>query len=288
MLILKKYSKLPKRVKMVARFMLSLFWRLRHVFDKACSRKYKQIVICGYPRSGTSLLYNMFSASLRGFYFDEFESLAIGRMHRYGNYVTKSPVDIFNIGKLKGLNIYEKEVYVVVVIRDIRDVLTSMHPNVQNQYFIGYDHSWWPQNNSVSKWVYDAPGIIEIYSAITSSENHVGLKVIKVKYEEIVTNIDALQDNLEGELSLKFSRPLRSFYKNKSKLAYKYDGERKVEKEVLVLEDKPIDTSRLGKWRNKEHEQRIREQFTQCPELFDILIDDGYEKNRSWFDAYIL
>ena len=285
MLILKKYSRLPSIISIPLRVVMHWFWKIRFVFDKLRSKKYKQIVICGYPRSGTSLLYNMISASTKGFYYDEFESLSIERIHRYGNYITKSPVDIFNVGRLDELNIFNKEIYVVIVVRDIRDVITSKHPMLPDEFFIGHDHSWWPHKNDFSKWRYNGPGVIDINRAIKDSVNNRNINVIKVRYEQIVFDIDGLQKDLESQLNVRFSCPLRSFFKNKAKMAYAYEGDFEASDQSLVLEDKPINSSRAGKWKKPEYKTRICDQFTECPELFEILIDDGYEVDRSWFDA---
>ncbi len=261
------------------------FWRIRFVIDRLRSRYYKQIVICGYPRGGTSLLYNMVSASLPGFYFDEFESRAAERIHRYGNYATKAPTDIFELNKLPALNIYKKEIFVLVVVRDIRDVITSKHPNIPDEFFIGYDHSWWPRKDSHAAWQYDGSGVLEIHAAIEQSAAIEGITVIKVSYEEMINDPDGLQKKLEKNMGINFDYPIRDFHRNKAKLAYKYDDYQQ-RKSSLVFEDKPITGSRAGKWRKPEFRARIQQQFGSCPSLFEILIKDGYETERSWFDGY--
>jgi hypothetical protein len=286
LLILRKYSRLPSIVKGPFRLMLHWFWRIRYVIDRLCSRKFKQIVICGYPRGGTSLLYNMICTSVNGFYYDEFESLSIERIHRYGNYITKSPVDILNIAALGELNKFDKEIYVLIVVRDIRDVITSKHPMLPNEFFIGYDNSWWPSQNDFSRWVYDGPGVVDIDNAIKESEKNTGINIVKIKYEQIIFDVDGLQKDLESLMGISFARPMRLFFESKSKMAYKYEGQFKANDLSLVLEDKPINTSRAGKWKKPEYEKRVRDQFTKCPELFDILIRDGYEVDKLWFESY--
>ena len=47
-----------------------------------------------------------------------------------------------------------------------------------------------------------------------------------------------------------------------------------------------MDASRRGKWREAKHRDRIRQQFTLHPELFDMLIRCGYEKDRDWFASF--
>ena len=93
------------------------------------------------------MLYNMLGATLVGFRFEEFELPAIHRIHRLGNIASKYPLDVFNVGSLPKLNIHQKKLMVIVMIRDPRDLVTSRHPILPDRYFIGYDHSWWPQDD---------------------------------------------------------------------------------------------------------------------------------------------
>ena len=43
---------------------------------------------------------------------------------------------------------------------------------------------------------------------------------------------------------------------------------------------RPIDHSRIDSW--KKHPERVRQQFTECPALHDLVIKYGYEKDTSW------
>jgi hypothetical protein len=38
----------------------------------------------------------------------------------------------------------------------------------------------------------------------------------------------------------------------------------------------------IEKWR--DHADRIKQQFSECPELLDVLIKLGYEKDKSWIE----
>lgn len=277
---------MPEVLKVPVRFVLYVYWALRHVVDRLVSKQYKHIVICGYPRGGTSLLYNMLSVSLDGFSFDEFETRVLERLHRYGNYATKMPMDVFDLGKVDRLNKFGKDICAIVVMRDVRDVLTSRHPNVPDEYFIGYDHSWWPKNKDFTEWEYTAPGIGALHDAMEVSGSIQGIRLFKIKYEDLVADVDGAQKRLEAFLGVKFSRQIKDFYKDSSRMAYRYEGKYKAKDESLVMEDKSLVTSRAGKWRSEQYRERIFEQFTKHPALFDVLIKDGYEKDNLWFDVY--
>ena len=99
-------------------------------------------------------------------------------------------------------------------------------------------------------------------------------------------NTECVQRTLERILEIKFSRPIECFSDNASRMAYRYEGQFKAKESKFVMEDKPLASTRIGKWRDKVHAKRIIEQFTLYPELFDILVNDGYEKNNEWFELY--
>ncbi|MGH7505241.1 MAG: sulfotransferase domain-containing protein, partial [Longimicrobiales bacterium] len=102
----------------------------------------KQIIICGPPRSGTSLLYNMMATALPEFGRSPFETSAHEHIMKTQHYVSKRPLDILELHALPRRNVFAKELHVVVVVRDPRDVVTSIHPNVPHDYFIGWDASY--------------------------------------------------------------------------------------------------------------------------------------------------
>lgn len=265
------------------RNILHYYWFARNKTGALFGKNAKQIIICGYPRSGTSLLYNMISTSIKGFHCEPFEMEGIRRLHRSGNYVTKYPLDILSINELINNNKLDKKLYFIIVTRDIRDVITSRHPNLPDQYFIGYKHSWWPQDKNFSHWKYDAPGIEDIYSAITRYKNLNYINVMEIKYENLVKDPNKVQEQIKKFADVEFSGLFQDFYKRSDKHAYKYTGRFQAKDDTLVRENKQIDISRIAKWKNREHAEIIREQFSKYPELFDILINEGYEKDRDWF-----
>ena len=270
----------------IPRVIRTLYWDILYKYDRACnnSRK-KQIVICGYPRSGTSLLYNMLATSLPKYKRDQFEVFATERIHRYDNRITKSPMDIFNISDLHKSNKYGKRIYVIIVIRDLRDVIVSIHPNLPDQYFIGHDFSWWPQNKDFTKWKHDAPGIIGITNKIENILSSKKYNVKLVRYEDLVSVTDNIQNELQEFLSEKLQGSFLEYHKSKN-LPYKYEGKYKAQDSSYVMEDKPVVTARHGKWKEQKYKRRITEQFEQCPELFNILIQYKYENNNDWFSEY--
>ncbi|MEQ1855822.1 MAG: sulfotransferase domain-containing protein [Longimicrobiales bacterium] len=245
-------------------------------------RRYEQLVVCGYPRGGTSLLYNMLSATLPNFRFEEFEEPAIYRLHRLGNIASKYPLDVFNVSRLPDLNVHGKKLHVIAMLRDPRDVVTSRHPLLPDRYFIGHDNSWWPQDTEFREWKYNAPGVVDIFDELERLRGQSELHVEFVRYEDLVEDSDAVQARLADRLGLSFGGRFSDFYKHPGRMAYRYDGRMAPREASLVREDKPADRSRSGKWQGPEHRERILEQFRECPRLFELLRLHGYENDDGW------
>jgi hypothetical protein len=49
---------------------------------------------------------------------------------------------------------------------------------------------------------------------------------------------------------------------------------------------RPVDTASLNKWRDPQHEERIRTLLTEIPELPSVLVDEGYEPDTRWVERY--
>lgn len=269
-------EKLPRRA-------LHSYWRWRNQLNLRSGIRAKHIVICGCPRSGTSLLFNMVSASITGFRCEPFEKQAVQRLHRSGNYVTKFPLDVLQVSEILGSNKLEKDVYFIVLIRDVRDLVTSRHPLVPDQYFIGYRTSLWPGGRGFSHWEYNAPGIEAVYKAIRTCSARSDLNFLKVRYENLVGDSASVQKQIEEFAGITFSESFSDYHTRQRRHAYKYTGRYAARDASLVRESSQIDTSRISKWRDPRHADIIRSQFLQYPELFEILIEDGYEKDDDWF-----
>lgn len=261
-----------------------LYWSVLNKISNFLGRKSSHIVICGYPRSGTSLLYNMVSTFIAGFRCEEFEIEAARRLHRSGNFVTKFPLDVLSIDEIARNNKFKKSIYIIIVTRDIRDVITSRHPYLPDEYFIGYKNSWWPQDSEFKTWKYNAPGIEAIYKAMKTLPNDINLHITRIKYEDLVQDPRRIQEHIEQFIGIKFTGPFKDFHKWKDKHAYKYAGRYQAKDESLVRENKEIDASRVAKWKKRENFRILYDQFTFYPELFSILIEEGYENNKAWFD----
>ena len=72
------------------------------------------LVVCGFPRSGTSLLYNMLSATLEDFECQDFEVPARTRLTWAGHQASKNPLDIIDLVDLPSKNVLGKRLVVII------------------------------------------------------------------------------------------------------------------------------------------------------------------------------
>jgi len=272
---------------------LTAFDKLRFFISSNMSRllswggyKQKQLIVCGYPRSGTSLLYNMLSASLgSSFKFTEFEKYFMFLIHKLGNIASKAPLDVMHLGFLDQMNVNQKKLIILIVVRDIREIVTSRHPILPDRYFIGHDFSYWPKDQDFTEWDYVAPGVISISREI---RNALGRSdVLLVKYEDLVANPELVQKEISQKFSIVFQGSFRDYNKSGKELPYKYSGKYKAKDQSLVLEGGDV-VVKSPRWKKCEHRERILDQFQQCEELFDLLVEYGYEKDRSWFSEFLV
>ncbi len=93
-----------------------------------------------------------------------------------------------------------------------------------------------------------------------------------MKYEDLLSDPNRAQvrlfDYLEEAAVGKFSD-----FNEKSKTA--------TGMAVALNKIRAIDEENIKTW--KKHPIRIWSEFTENPNLFDILVDLGYEKDKSWF-----
>jgi hypothetical protein len=226
----------------------------------------------------------MLADCLESFNFDDFERTSVQTIRIYDNHASKSPLDIFEVRNLGGHNIHNKEVIVFVLIRDIRDIITSVHPNVPDDYFIGYEASYRVRGQFPNyEAIFDAPGIGEIFREIQYLRNSGDYKVDLIRYEELIGDPDRFQEALSRKYDLSFKESFVNFHLNSSKHGIKFEGQWKTLRPSLVRSDKEVTTAYIGRWKISKHRQRIIQQFTQHPELFMILREYGYEQNDDWF-----
>ena len=172
----------------------------------------KQIVICGFPRSGTSLLYNMLAVALPGLRARRFEASALGSIWRFEDRLSKLPLDVFRLAELAAsTTCTHKQLHVLVPLRDPRDLVTSVHPNVPDDYFIGWEASYRVGLGEAGGPSLAMPGI-RADPGRSRSRAGPGFDLIRVRYEDLVQDPDCVEERLASRRGVGFARALADFH----------------------------------------------------------------------------
>ena len=208
----------------------------------------KHIVVCGLPRSGSSMLYSMMRASGRDATYPPREIRAVHVIEEDGTFVTKRPLDVFDIDAIIKANVRDKDIRIVLVIRDPRSVLVSRHQAYPRQPYIGFDQSFYVPREGLS---YTNPGLLDRIRAISAVQKRTDLKVMTVRYEDLVADPEQLRIALSEFTGLPFDLPFSEFYKSDipERLSVALNGKR------------PIEASRVAAWKLPDNAARVVRQF---------------------------
>lgn len=247
-------------------------------FDYICccsARSNETIVaISGFPRSGTSLLFNMLVGSLPGYLNEGRESSFRGALLRRGSWVTKLPNDIFNIRKYVWCNPYQKKIIHIVMQRDPRDIITSVHAKFPEHYYVGYSRRVFQGNGSGLGRIYEEMKTIQLKTVGSAN-------IEFVKYEELIKNPAAFQKRLHQKYKINFRKDFSEYHLHQDALIYKRGDPR-----VFGAESNGVVLSSIGKWRNPKHFNRIKSEIKEHPEILSMVTGLGYEQDDAWFEEY--
>jgi hypothetical protein len=230
--------------------------------------RHKHFVVCGLPRSGSTLLYEMMRRSVLNIEFLEREQPAVQSISRPGTRITKRPKDIFDLDAIVQKNGEHKDLITVVTIRDPRSVVSSVHLSYPSQPFIGFDHSLFVQPKAVS---YTDPGLLAYASAIAAARGRTDMRMALVRYEDLVSRPEACRRQLAEAIGLDLREPFDGL-----------DGATVSERFANSLKGaRALDNARIDAW--KRAAARVVRQFRLAPALFNALEQWGYESDRAWF-----
>ena len=228
----------------------------------------KRIIICGMPRSGTSLLYTLMANAIEGVRFNEREVSALQIDYDDPVCLTKRPLDCFSLDQ-----IFQKfpgdDFRIIFSVRDPRDVICSVHKAVPFDYFIGFQNQYFSQPAKGLATLTN-PGLWSIFLQWMQIKDHPN--VITTRYEDLTSDPKGVAERL-GE----------------------FVGEDLTGKEFDLGDDtripnvmsralngvRPIDSKSVSIWR--KHPRRIWSEFTDHKNMHDIVTALGYEENPQWF-----
>ena len=250
------------------RLLTPLRRRLRHAYVRMAEEGWfglkplqTHVVICGFPRSGTTMLQLMFETAVADAkaFGRERSGLSVARYTwpgRHAVFLSKKPDDIFYVSDIRE---YYRElkttVRFVLSVRDPRAVLTSMH---------------------VSKPGYTVP--TEKWLAVDTHIRYQGQfpDVIVTEYRDAVEQPRLVQERLVAFTGLPLKGNFDDFHKD---VPQHFDTR-------ALNGVRPIDRVSLDKWRAPQHRERIQQILREIPDLPQRLVASGYEPDTSWVDEY--
>jgi hypothetical protein len=224
-------------------------------------RPARAVVICGFPRSGSTLLQLMLETSYPDSRHFGRERSALDVAHaipgRYSLIISKRPNDVFWLDEIRdAYSRRARQPCFILTTRDPRAIMTSKHAGRADGYYV-----------DVARW---RSMFEHIRYARRASD------VTVVDYAELVQSPAAVLQRLAAAIGEEPARPL-----DPSSAAVPEGFSTTALNGV-----RPIDTESLRKWRSAEHVDRIRQILAEVPEFPQLLIEEGYEPDTAWADAY--
>jgi glycosyltransferase involved in cell wall biosynthesis len=227
----------------------------------------KHVVVCGFPRAGSTLLQLMVQACIsdtdtfRGEIGALWAARHATRTRPY--MLTKLPCDVEQIVTIRAE--YARRTaqpLFVLTVRDPRAILTSCHK--------AYPDSW-GYYVSVQRW----RRVWELIRCYCHDPD-----VLLIRYEDLVCRPAHVQQMLEQFVGWTARHPFGRYHE----VAQQIRRDSMTEGALGGL--RPLDPSSLDKWRETKHAARVREVLCDLPELPGALVDLGYEQDADWATKY--
>lgn len=221
------------------------------------------VVVCGFPRSGSTLLQLMIEACVSDVrtYGRERRGTEAAKCYRRVSPImmTKRPSDIFTLDDLREFySQHSANVRFVLMTRDPRAVLTSIHHSNPGEYYVSADR--WRAIYSYWEWA-------------TSAED-----VVTVRYEDLICEPDRTQQILADFVGWEVCHPFADFH---NAVPEGFDTR-------ALNGVRKLDPKNTERWRNPEHHDRLVSLLSsELPELPQCLQDLKYESDDGWVSAYL-
>jgi hypothetical protein len=214
------------------------------------NRAMNHIHITGCGRSGTTLLMEMMRSCFRCDGPSHHETSILEVPPRgFSVYITKHPGEVSFLGPLLGA---DPDLHGIHIYRDPRSVICSVHAKAKDCYAVNF--SSWKKQQKLAEHPSRHP------------------RFLTVCYEKLVTNPDIVQGDIRQ--AFPFLEPKGSFSTFHERARPSFGA-------IQALNGlRVLDEARLEPWRY--HLPRVKEQLIRHPEMADMLIELGYETDRSW------
>lgn len=220
------------------------------------------LVMCGFPRSGSTLLQLMIESCVADVrtYGRERRGMEAAKCYRRTHPVmmTKRPSDIFTLHDLRAFyRDRPANVKFVLQIRDPRAILTSFHSSKPDEYYVPADR--WAGIYLYWKWAVQADD------------------VTVVRYEDLVAHPERVQQQLSEFLDWDVVHPFADFH---SVVPAGFDTR-------ALNGVRKLDPTNINRWQDPKYAPKlVRLLESELPGLPEYLIELGYETNTDWANAY--
>ncbi|WP_437201221.1 sulfotransferase domain-containing protein [Planctomicrobium sp. SH664] len=218
-------------------------------------------VMCGFPRSGTTLCQLMIESCIQNVQCFNKEEMGI-QVAKYVRkrqpYIfSKRPKDIFAIEELREYySNRSTNVRFILFTRDPRSVLTSKHHSDPDNYFVSAEN--WRAIWEHWQWAVQFPDVL----ALT--------------YENLVNHPDVVEQQIAEHTGWTVTHPFRDYMQH---VPRRFD--------TRALNGlRPLEKSNVSRWRQPQHHARIQSLLRELPELPERLIELGYERDAAWTKDY--
>ena len=148
----------------------------------------RHVIVCGYPRAGTTLFYSMLRYAIPHYQFFDVERPAMATRGP-GLICSKRPLDVFEGWKHR---LFIKNPVWIILVRDMRSMLCSRHTSVPDDYFIGWNHQYHVRKSG--RVSFTKPGILPVHKSIKKLSKRPQAHILR--YEDLLTDPDGQQDRL--------------------------------------------------------------------------------------------
>jgi hypothetical protein len=222
------------------------------------------VVICGFERSGSTLLQLMVQscvADIRTFSAEMSVAWVRDLLTNHPFLITKAPWDVFYLDEIRAqYSTRPAGVRVVLTVRDPRAILTSVHAKItggSDGYFL-----------NLTRWA-------SYYEHVRYAQQFED--VLTVEYEDVVCRPLEVERRLTEFIGWRVHLPFDKFL-----TAVPPDFV-----QIHLNGLRPLDPSRLNAWRAEKHRERIRRALREIPKLPEYLIELGYEPDINWVGDYL-
>jgi hypothetical protein len=220
------------------------------------------ILICGFPASGTTLMQLMIENGLpNARRFGKERSgwrAATYSVRNHSVLISKQPRDLLRLDPLR--NFYSRRdarLKIILMLRDPRDLMTVQRERNGTLGYCGCFAAW--QND---------------YRSYLQQRDRSDTLV--VRFEDLIQNPFPQQQRIEEFTQCSMQVPFDAFQQVK-----------RTDFDTSTLRGlRPIDPTRVARWKEPIHHDRICQALSHLPELPGALLRLGYETDEAWAASY--